>query len=183
YDTFIFNQYFDTHIAGSSVATEDTLAVIEMIAKLSNSISLKDEAAVEAARRAFDALPNLEQQALVTNYTKLTNAEKTIAYLKANEPTTDTPVTPGVEEGGSVNALGIAGFTIAGVLLLALAAFAVYFFLGKKKAKASAGYFESTKTVNEESESTETTDADEAEEASETDDASEEDKADDNDDE
>ena len=47
----------------------------------------------------------------------------------------DVPPTNG--NNGSVNALGIAGFTVAGVLLIALAVFAAYVFLGKKKAKTA----------------------------------------------
>ena len=151
YDTFIFGKYFGTFVKGSTAITDNTLQVIKMIAdlKAGSDITLADEAAVEAARRAYDALPNLDQKALVTNYSRLTNAESTIEYLKSrvDKPPTTTPSTG--ENDGSVNALGIAGFTIAGVLLLALAAFAAYVFLGKKKAKTAE--LDSTETVNEES--------------------------------
>ena len=147
YDTFIFEKYFGTFTAGGNAITDDTLKVIEMIAKLNANITLADQAAVEAARLAYEALPNLEQKALVTNYTKLTSAENTIEFLLLRqEPTTPTPSGPD-KNNGSVNALGIAGFTVAGVLLLVLAAFAAYVFLGKKKEKTAE--LDSTETVNE----------------------------------
>lgn len=168
YNSFIFKQYFGTSVLGSNAVTDDTLAVIALIASLNNSISLKDEAAVEEARRAYDALPNLEQKALVTNYTKLTNAESMIIYLKQQGQGKPGPaVEPEPIENSSVNALGIAGFTIAGVLLVALAALAVYTFLEKKKAKAAAAEnnFDSSETVSEEGEGAE---ADEKNDASET---------------
>ena len=52
-----------------------------------------------------------------------------------------------------MNALGIAGFTIAGVLLIALAALTAYVLLGKKKATA-ADELDSSETVGEDSDET-----------------------------
>lgn len=150
YNTFIFGKYFNTYVSGSYAATDNTLQVIAMIEALNSYITLNDEAAVAAARRAYDALPNLEQKALVSNYSKLTSAEDTIEYLKSK----DVGPGPGPgpdNEGDSVNALGIAGFTLAGVLFLALVGLAVYMYLDKKKAKAALEQeLDSTETVNEE---------------------------------
>ena len=50
-----------------------------------------------------------------------------------------------------MNAVGIAGFTLAGILFAALVALSVYVFLDKRKAKAAkANELETSKTVNEE---------------------------------
>lgn len=151
YNTFIFEKYFNTFVLGSNAATDNTLQVIALIAALNSSITLDDEEAVAAARRAYEALPNLEQKALVSNYTKLTSAENTIEYLKQNNKPNVDPPKPD-DPAGAVNALGIAGFTIAGLLLLALAGLAAYMFLEKKKAKEAAAHaneLDSTETVGE----------------------------------
>ncbi len=139
YNSFIFEQYFGTFIDGSTAITDDTLRVIAMIEKLKSGseITLDDKAEVEAARRAYEALSGLDQKALVSNYSKLTSAEDTIAYLESKVDPGEPDVPPTNGNNGSVNALGIAGFTVAGVLLIALAVFAAYVFLGKKKAKTA----------------------------------------------
>ncbi len=151
YETFIFEKYFSTFVLGSSAATDNTLQVIAQIASLSSNITLADEAQVMAARRAYDALPSLEQKSLVTNYDRLTNAENTILYLKSQlNPVNPDPVDPGDTE--PTNALGIAGFTVAAVLLLVLAGLLTYMLLGKKKAKTGISEndgFDTSETVNE----------------------------------
>ena len=81
YNSFIFSQYFGTKVLGANAATADTLKVIDVINALPDSITLADEASVTAARAAYDNIPALEQKALVSNYTRLTNAEATIRYL------------------------------------------------------------------------------------------------------
>lgn len=95
YDTFIYGQYFSAVVDGATAPSEETLKVIAMIAALPDYIQLSNEAEVAAAREAFDKLI-LEQQALVTNYSKLTSAEATIKYLKGLEeetpPDIDEPV-------------------------------------------------------------------------------------------
>ena len=153
YDTFIYGQYFGTCVEGSTAMSDETLKVIEMIANLKSAtdITLDDEAAVEAARRAYEALPSLDQKALVSNYNNLTSAEDTIAYLKWRDDTTKPPPPSKGDNDGTVNALGIAGFTVAGILLIALAAFTAYVFLGKKKTKTSES--DTTETVNEDNSS------------------------------
>ena len=60
-----------------------------MIDALSDSISLEDEEAILLAREAFDKLP-IEQQALVNNLDKLTNAEGVLLYLKLQEGGTNS---------------------------------------------------------------------------------------------
>ncbi len=150
YNTFIFEKYFSTFVLGSNAATDDTLRVIAMIEALNSYITLDDKEAVTAARRAYDALPGLEQKALVSNYSKLTNAEDTIEYLESRNPQPENPDN-NEENENSVNAVGIAGFTLAGILFAALVALSVYVFLDKRKAKAAkANELETSKTVNEE---------------------------------
>ena len=85
YNTFIFSQYFGTVVEGSNAASEATIKVIAMINALPDNtmISLANEAAVVAARAAFEQLPTLEQRALVTNLSKLESAEDMIIFLKS----------------------------------------------------------------------------------------------------
>lgn len=56
--------------------------VIKMINDLPSRITLNDQAAVEAARAAYDALTSAQKN-LVTNYERLQDAEAAIAQLKA----------------------------------------------------------------------------------------------------
>ena len=88
YDSFIYGQYFGTVLDGTAAPSEETLGVISAIAALPDSINitLANEAAVVAARTAYDALNQL-QQTLVTNYDRLTSAENTISYLKGQQET------------------------------------------------------------------------------------------------
>ena len=83
YDSFIFAQYFDTLIDGSAAADEITLAAIAAINAIPDSVTLDDKALVEAARAAYDKISTKEQQALVTNLDRLTQAERRIADLEA----------------------------------------------------------------------------------------------------
>ncbi len=82
YDTFIYNQYFNMVLEGAASADETTLEAIAIINALPKSITLADEAAVIAARVAYDRITSMEQRALVTNVQILTEAEKRIVFLK-----------------------------------------------------------------------------------------------------
>lgn len=63
--------------------------VIDLINAIFDApITLDSEAAITAARNAFDALSSLLQTAVI-NYDLLQDAEKTLAALKANIPTVD----------------------------------------------------------------------------------------------
>lgn len=128
YDTFIFSQYFDTVVQGANAATAATINVIAMIEALPENIKLSDEDTVVAARAAYNALPSTEQQALVSNYTKLVEAERLIDYLKPAEP----PVT---EEGESLTFWQkhfYIGYIIAGVAVVALVCYIVLNTMKKK---------------------------------------------------
>ena len=94
YSTFILNQYFGTYIKGAAAADDVTLAVIAAIDSLPENVSLSDKALVEAARAAYEAIATIEQQALVKNISKLTDAERRISdleYLQNQEQPTETP--------------------------------------------------------------------------------------------
>lgn len=120
YDSFIFGQYFDNVLLGAAAADESTLAAIALIDKLPETVSLDDKAAVEAARAAYDAISTLEQRALVTNYSKLTEAEARIEKLLTLEQGTETE--PPVEEEPNE---GLDTTTIIIIILTALLALAV----------------------------------------------------------
>lgn len=111
YDTFIFSQYFYATVEGNNAATENTLNVMAMIAALPNYVDLTNKQAVAAAREAYDALPSVEQQALVSNYSKLVTAEQTIEYLEIN--TQPEPVEPEPNTGCKSSFAGYLGAVVA----------------------------------------------------------------------
>ena len=119
YDSFILANYFDNVLLGAAAADNVTLAAISLIDKLPETVSLDDRAAVEAARAAYDAIASIEQQALVTNYQKLTEAESRInklLTLENGEETTE-PVEDPTE--------GLDTPTVVIIILTALLALAV----------------------------------------------------------
>lgn len=128
YDTFIFAQYFKTIVNGATAMTDQTLKVIEVIGALPADITLADEAAVAAARKAYDAIVGLDQKALVSNYNKLTNAESTINYLNRKNDTDsgdNAPVAP--VQNDTVNVWLIVAIVVGAVLVgVAAAAFVLY---------------------------------------------------------
>ena len=65
-----------------------TLEAIEAINAIPDRVSLEDKALVVAARAAYAKIATTEQQALVTNYSKLISAEQRIAAM---EQPTDKP--------------------------------------------------------------------------------------------
>ncbi|MBQ8319391.1 MAG: leucine-rich repeat protein [Clostridia bacterium] len=140
YDSFIFTQYFDTIVQGDNALMEATIAVIEKIAALpvSTSITLAQESLVAEVRAAYESIASLEQKALVSNYSKLTDAEAMIAYLKAREEA-NKPSAPIVEEekNGFAEFLqsNWIGLTIAGVVLLGFAAYVIVDKVVLKKGK------------------------------------------------
>lgn len=89
YDSFIFSQYFDTFFEGANAADDNTLSAIDAINRLPATVTLNDKAAVELARALYNKVSSNEQKALVTNYQKLTDAERMISDLEylANQGT------------------------------------------------------------------------------------------------
>ncbi|MBQ7408191.1 MAG: leucine-rich repeat protein, partial [Clostridia bacterium] len=142
YETFIMDQYFATVVSGSSAATEATLKVIQLINDLPANITLANEAQVVEARAAYNAIPTLEQQALVSNYAQLTSAEGTIIYLKLREEEGKEPeLPPVIDQPEQPNAFvtflkdNYVGIIIAGVAILALAGYITFDLIKKKKSK------------------------------------------------
>ena len=138
YDSFILSQYFGTSVDGSNAATEETLKVIAMINALPSAteVSLDDEAAIVAAREAYDSLLPGQQDLVQSIYERLTAAESTLAYLKINT-TPPTPVDPPTEDEPSAFVTFMKnnwiGLTIAAVAVLALAAYITINEVKKKK--------------------------------------------------
>ncbi len=93
YDSFIFAQYFGDFVEGGISAEDTTLAAIEAINKIPSKITLNDEQIIIDARAAYSKVVDALQKTLVTNYDKLTRAEKLIESYKNNSGTT-TPVPP-----------------------------------------------------------------------------------------
>jgi hypothetical protein len=139
YDTFILSQYFDCVVSGNNAPTDETLAVINKIKALPSTITLDSESAIVEARTAYDGLTSIEQQALVSNYSVLTEAEQKLVYLK-NKGTTGGDGTEIKNEGETSAFLtflhnNFVGLIIALVLLLAVAGLVTYILIDKKKNK------------------------------------------------
>ena len=136
YNSFIFNQYFDTFVDGATAPDDTTLAAIEAISKLpdAKTIKLSDKPLVEQARALYDMILTFDQRALV-DYQALTTAENRIKTLEtlANKndnvtpPETDVPVAP---EGDNVLATVL---TVIGIVLVLGGAAVAAFFLLKEK--------------------------------------------------
>ncbi len=134
YDTFIFGQYFDNFVLGKPAMTEQTGKVIELIDQIPDSVTIKDEDVIKKARDAYDALPSTEQQSLVSNADKLTQAESIINYLKSQTNVTPTePETP-VTEGNSFldTPYFVALMTVLGMVLGCGLAILIYVIWQKK---------------------------------------------------
>ncbi len=135
YETFIYGQYFDTFIDGAVSAQDATLLAIEAISKIPAGVTLKDEALVTEARRLYDLIPTLEQQALVTNLSSLVSAEARIAALKSQENENNggndnTDTEPPAEDKGCKGAVGTSAIIISFIGASAVGALAI---IRKKK--------------------------------------------------
>ena len=82
YDSFILDQYFVLTVAGGAAADSTTLAAIEAINRIPETVTLKDKAIVAAARAAYDKITSGTQRDLVTNYEILQQAEQMIEDLE-----------------------------------------------------------------------------------------------------
>ena len=102
YDSFIFNQYFNLVINGSSAADDTTLAAIAAINALPDRVTYADKALVEAARAAYAKIATTEQQALVTNYAALISAEQRITALAPVEQPNEQDTTSIINSNGWV---------------------------------------------------------------------------------
>ncbi len=142
YNTLMFSLYFGRITEGSNALTSDTVEVIGLIGALPSSLTLSDEAQVVAARTAYDAL-ELEQQALVSNYSSLQNAENVIKYLKQRQSPSDSSDSSSESTSGESlesnkdnNGKGCAGvgFAIGGIgAVVVLGVVGIVIYLAKKK--------------------------------------------------
>jgi hypothetical protein len=166
YDTFIISQYFGAVVEGVNATMDVTLQVIAMIEKLPNpeQVTLQSEAAIVAARAAFNSLPNMDQQALVTNYSRLDSAEKMLNYLKSLEQ--DPPIDETHEKKGGCGSNILLSSCIV-LVLAGVAGVAVWFFL-KKKANGATNAAEVTETTDVVTEEALAEDVAETEEVEET---------------
>ena len=137
YDSFVLSQYFSTSINGSATLESATIAAIAAIDKIPEikELKLSDKAIVEAARTAYNLVLSFTQRDLVTNYQKLTQAEKRISDLEylqnQNQPETpddngtdSTPDdefdwTPVIIIAGAVGTIAITVLLVAVIVTLA----------------------------------------------------------------
>ena len=164
YDSFIYSQYFAETLAGADAPDKTTTAAIDAIANLPEpkNITLAHKDLVIAARAAYDKIATDRQRALVTEYQKLTQAEKRISDLEAlnsgeGENPTDEPVAGEAPELTLV--LSIVFGVLAAVAVAAAATFAVLYFKGRgccgkesADAKSEKGFDEAEDKSDENSE-------------------------------
>ena len=134
YDSFIYSQYFAQIIDGPTAAEDATLAAIAAIAALPDRIALTNEEQVVAARALYNMIATTAQQALVTNYSKLTSAENTINYLKRQQESTppeqEDPLPPEPSDNGGMIAIIVTASVLGAA---AIAGGVAWFFMKKKK--------------------------------------------------
>jgi hypothetical protein len=135
--------------------------VVGLINKLPTSISLADEDAILIARAAYDKLTSLEQRALITDaYSKLSNAESTLEYLKLNVPV--EPEDPGTDVPGdtddssssgdsssndsTVTAPGKVGYVVAIVMLSVAVLGLAGFIFWRENKNGTFNFFKEKKT-------------------------------------
>lgn len=148
YGSFIFDQYFATVIDGAAAADDVTLDAIAAIERLPENITLRDEALVLAAREAYNKISTMEQKALVTDYDRLTQAEKRISDLKYLQEKGDQDQNTEEPDEQSFDFMPILIYALVGVFVVAIAAAIVIRVVQKKKAN-------NVPEVSEDSDSTE----------------------------
>lgn len=134
YDSYIYGQYFTASVEGKTAPSETTLAAIDAINAIPDYVTLEAEDVIVAARAAYDKIATTEQQALVTNYGKLTAAERTLEYLKPDvDPEVKPDVDPVPDEGTDNSAVIVVLSILTGVFGVATVAGAVFFVLKRKQ--------------------------------------------------
>ena len=138
YDSFVFSLYFNTVYDGAAAADSITQAAIDAINALPDPVSLADKPLVIAAREAYDRISTIEQRALVTNYSKLEQAEKRIKDLEylqnGDEPETETLPEENI---GFFEALTAAEITLGALSILFLTAAVVFACLYLRRRKTA----------------------------------------------
>ena len=184
YDSFIFDQYFALTVDGGAAADQNTLAAIEAIQNLPDSITLAHKALVLAARAAYDSITSDTLRGLVTNYEKLRKAEQRISDLEylqnegntggggsstPEEPTppAEEPEIPAPEKEKNPELVWI--IVLASLLAAALATAAVFIvlYLKQKPKKENPKQDAPEESEDDESEKAEAQNADDATDISE----------------
>lgn len=130
YESFVYGKYFDSVVDGAVSPLQSTLDAINAIDKIPSKITLGDKDTIEAARAAYDKVIAPEQQILVTNYEKLTVAERVLAALSA-EPEKPEPVE---EEGSSAVVITLAVLTgVFGLIAVAASVMLCVVLVSNKK--------------------------------------------------
>lgn len=139
YNSFVFNCYFTSSVAGAAAPDSVTAEAIGKIDALPETVTLEDKSAVQEAREAYDKISTMLQKALVTNYDKLTSAEKRIADLEylAGQTGTDPGTEPGIKE-PIPESVRLIAVSIALVLVAAIVAAAVSGLYGRRKSSKKA---------------------------------------------
>ncbi len=152
YDSFVYGLYFGSVVDGAVAADRTTLNAIAAIEALPEFVTLDNKAQVAEARALYNMIATIEQQALVTNYSKLTSAESTIEFLEnQNKPEPPVIVDPKpTSNNGLVITLGV----LCGVFGAAAIAAFVLLFLEKRGNKAQAEETEEDVEGSEESSDT-----------------------------
>ncbi len=91
YDSFIMEQYFNRTLNGPNAPDKITVAAIKAIDAIPDRPTYDDKPIVEAARAAYNKIATTEQQALVTNYSKLITAEQRILALSTSDEVEEVP--------------------------------------------------------------------------------------------
>ena len=118
YDSYILSQYFDTVIDGAQAPTKQTLNAIAAINAIPEGVTYEQRNLVTTARALYGQIGTLEQQALVTNYAKLVNAEQRIKALTPVEEVTND-VTENNEQPKKNNAALIVILVVVAVIVAA----------------------------------------------------------------
>ncbi len=122
YDSYIMNQYFDIALEGAAAADDITLAAIRAINEIPERVVYEHKAIVEAARAAYNKIATIGQQALVTNYDKLLQAEQRILALTPEDvpaPVEEEKTTPwGLIIGITVGVIVLVGGGVTAFILL-----------------------------------------------------------------
>ena len=122
YDSYILSQYFDTAIDGAQAPTKQTLKTIAAINAIPEGVSYEQRDLVTTARSLYSQIGTLEQQALVTNYSKLVNAEQRIKALTPVQQDTPAPTPVAGNEPKKLSPIVIVLICIAGVIVAAAGA-------------------------------------------------------------
>ncbi len=137
YETFMYNQYFDTVVDGGAAMDANTLAFVEIAQQLPDRITLQHQSLVEAARAAYNRLTTTEQKGLVTNlYNTLMSAEQRIKALLEAEQGGDNTVQPPIDNTEEPIPVVLIIVIVAAVVVIAGAVIAVVLLKKRKAAPA-----------------------------------------------